>query len=128
MTAEGEMLNVMYQIGGFHTLQDMIRESERRGGLNQNALDKITEVIKSCQVKNYLGHSEKVWRLGPPANHPDSATRLNVTINCYHPVADNKDSLLSLSLLFIQPPPINTEYTILITDIRLHPCPRCCSS
>ena len=48
LSKEGEMLKVMYQIGGFRTLQDMIRESERRGGLNQNALDKITEVIKSC--------------------------------------------------------------------------------
>ena len=70
----GEMINVMWQVSGFRSLQDFCREASSARGLDRGVLKKIDATIKNAKVSiRHLGHWRKARSLGPPSNHPDSA-------------------------------------------------------
>lgn len=74
----GEMVNLMWQTGGYNSKEVFVREASAKGGLHKNVLDKIVEAVKNSKVSvRHLGHWRKCKSLGPPANSPESAFDCN---------------------------------------------------
>jgi len=67
----GSMLEIMWKIGGFRSLTDLVEASRR--GLPRAVLAKVEDVIKSARCKlSHLGISKKIKSLGPAADSPQS--------------------------------------------------------
>lgn len=70
----GEMLNVMYMVGGYHNFNALVDDFSRPSnpGLKRK-LDVISDGLKNCKVRlSHLGHKKKARGLGPPANSKES--------------------------------------------------------
>lgn len=76
--ASGELVNLMWTIGGFSSLQDMLREAERPSGINKSALDRITRYLRGCKLKlTHMNHWRKFREFGPPSNSKDTEFMFN---------------------------------------------------
>ena len=74
--ASGEMINLMWQAGGFRDFQDFHRACQ--GGLNYRAENEISSIVKGCKIKlSHSGHWKKCKMIGPPANHRNSEFEFN---------------------------------------------------
>lgn len=72
----GEMINLMWQAGGFRDFQDFHRACQN--GLNHRAENEISAIIKGCKIKlTHSGHWKKCKMVGPPANHRLSEFEFN---------------------------------------------------
>lgn len=68
----GHMVNVMWQVGGYRNLEDMMRDANTRG-LPKRFIDSVNEVIKNAKVSLiHIGHYRKVRALGPVASSKES--------------------------------------------------------
>ena len=57
--AGGEMINMMWQAGGYSSFQDMLKEATSRGGIPKKRTDLMAEAIRNAKVRiTHLGH----WR------------------------------------------------------------------
>lgn len=72
--ASGQMINVMYQIGGYNSFQAFLEDCSSRQGLSKRTIEILIDGLKNCKVKLiHLGHFKKVRMIGPPANSPESS-------------------------------------------------------
>ena len=72
----GEMINLMWQAGGFRDFQGFLRACQ--DGLNYRTENDISAVIKGCKIKlSHSGHWKKCKLLGPPANSRRSEFEFN---------------------------------------------------
>ena len=77
----GEMVNVLFQVAGFRSVDDLRKECERSGGLSSRVISNLTEVLKKVKCKNYRGHTKEIRALGPPANSEDSSFDVEIERN-----------------------------------------------
>jgi hypothetical protein len=76
--AGGEMINMMWQAGGYNSFQDMLRDATSRQGIQKRRVEMISEAIKNAKVRiTHLGHWRKAKGIGPPADSPASSFILN---------------------------------------------------
>ena len=73
----GPLIDVMARAGGFRNADDMERVC-RNGGMPQQNLYKILDVVKGCKCKaTHLGHTKKIKAFGAAANSQDSAFEID---------------------------------------------------
>ena len=69
----GNMVELMCNVGGYRSVDDMLRDSEGRG-LSPKVIGDISSTLKNCKCKlTHLNHWKKLKSFGPPANSPESA-------------------------------------------------------
>ncbi len=65
--AGGKMIDLMWLIGGFRNLEDMMQVVRSRGELPSEVATKITNGLKNTRLKMiHLSHTKKFKGLGPP--------------------------------------------------------------
>lgn len=68
----GSLLDIMWKVCGFRSLNDMV-DASKKGGFTRQRIDGLTAVVKSVRCKvTHLGHTKKIKGLGPAANSPES--------------------------------------------------------
>lgn len=76
----GEMVNLMFQLAGYRTLQEFVTACRSPKGLHRDAVNSINEGIKNCKIKlTHIGHWRKSKSLGPASNSKDSEFNHNGT-------------------------------------------------